>query len=278
MTARVGLVALLLAAVLAAPAQAGIVSPEDAAELAQTLADAQDEQGVCYGWDVTNNFSDTSDVGSSTSGPGVKLIPLQTTCPKGAVILQGSIDYACESCDSSDTASVSIAASVPNPPTVDDLKGLGLKAGDLTGDNDDTTLLNMVNALPLLVADRGNAPYVPYEPAKTVPAADHATGKPGSDLLRDTWIQLVLFGGLILVGPGFYFYKLGHEPKRNARAPAPPPDLAAEPERPDQPWPEPGLPAEPQPPASPQPPAEPELPADPESPPPPPSSPPPPAT
>ena len=31
-----------------------------------------------------------------------------------------------------------------NPPTVDDLEDLGLKAGDLTGDKDDTTLVNMV--------------------------------------------------------------------------------------------------------------------------------------
>jgi hypothetical protein len=265
---RVALIALLVAVALTAPAQAGIVSPEDAAELAQTLADAQDEQGVCYGWDVTNNFSDANDVGSSTNGPGSKLIPLRTTCPKGAVILQGSIDYACESCDSDDSASVSIAASLPNPPTVDDLEGLGLKAGDLTGDNDDTTLINMVEALPLLVADRGNAPYVPYETTKTVPAGDHATGKPGSDLLRDTWIQLVLFGGLIVVGPGFYFYTLAQRPKRNAQTPGPRPDLATEPERP----------VEPESPAEPASPTQPELPPEPEPPSSPPPSTPPPAT
>jgi hypothetical protein len=273
------LLAVLLVVALAAPAQAGVVSPEDAAELAQTLAEAQDEQGVCYGWNVTNNFSASSDVGSSTSGPGVALVPVRSTCPKGAVILEGDIDYACESCESSDSASVSIASSLANPPTVDDLKGLGLKAGDLTGDNDDTTLVNMVNALPLLVADRGNAPYVPYEPAKTVPAADHATDKPGSDLLRDTWIQLVLFGGLIVAGPGFYFYKRGQRPKSSAPPPVARLDFAAEPERPVQPWPEPGLAAEPDPPAEPDRPvqpwpepglaAEPEPPAEPEAPPPP---------
>jgi hypothetical protein len=223
------LFSLLLALALAAtPAQAGIVSPEDAAELAQTLADAQDEQDVCYGWSVTNNFSDSNDVGSSTGGPGVALVPLRTTCPKGAVILEGNIDYACGSCDASDTASISIASSLRDPPTVKDLEGLGLKSGDLTGDNDDTTLVNMVNALPLLVADRGNAPYVPYEEAKTVPAADHATGKPGSDLLRDSWLSLVLFGGLVLAGPAFFFYKRAQGPSRGAPAPVPRPDLAGE--------------------------------------------------
>ena len=215
---RVALLALLLATFMGAPAQAGIVSPRDAAELAQTLAEAQEDQDVCYGWNVTNNFSSSSDVGSSTSGPGVALVSLQNTCPKGAVILEGNIHYSCASCESSDSASVSIASNLANPPTVGDLERLGLKAGDLTGDKDDTTLVNMVNALPLLVADRGNAAYVEYEQTKTVPPADHATDKPGSDLLRDSWLGLLFFGGLVLAGPGFFLYKRSQQPKR----PAPP--------------------------------------------------------
>jgi hypothetical protein len=207
------LLAVLAFAVGTVPAQAGIVSPEDAAELAQTLAEAQEEQEVCYGWNVTNNFSTSSDVGSSTGGPGVPLAATQGACPKGAVILEGDIDYACGSCDSSDSASVSISSgNLANPPTVDDLEGMGLKAGDLTGDKDDTTLVNMVNALPLLVADRGNAPYVEYEQTTTVPAADHATDTPGSDLLRDSWLGLVFFGGLVLAGPGFFLYKRSQRP------------------------------------------------------------------
>lgn len=232
---RAALLALVLVAALAAPAQAGIVSPEDAAELAQNLAEAQEDQDVCYGWNVTNNFSPSSDLGSSTSGPGIALVPLQNTCPKGAVILQGDIDYACNSCESSDSASISVASTrLANPPTVGDLEGLGLKAGDLTGDNDDTTLVNMVNALPLLVADRGNAPYVAYEQTTTVPATDHATGKPGSDLLRDSWLGLLVFGGLVLAGPGFFLYKRSQQPKRSVPASEPQPALAAEPE-PDPP-------------------------------------------
>lgn len=244
--------ALLLSAAAAlsmapAIAQAGIVAPEDAAELAQTLAEAQEDQDVCYGWNVTNNFSGSPDVGSSTSGPGVALVPMQATCPNGAVILQGDIDYACNSCESSDSASVSIAsAGLKDPPTVGDLEGLGLKAGDLTGDNDDTTLVNMVNALPLLVADRGNAPYVEYEQATTVPAADHATDKPGSDLLRDSWLGLLFFGGLVLAGPGFYFYK-------RSQRPASKPAAVAAPETPPEP--EPPDPEPPAPPSQPPPPA-----------------------
>lgn len=204
---RAAALAVLLALALTAPAQAGIVSPEDAAELAQTLAEAQEEQDVCYGWSVGNDFAESEDVGSSTGGPGVALAASRSACRRGAVVLEGQIHYACGSCEDSDSARVSISSNLPDPPTVDDLKSLGLKAGALTGDKDDTTLVNMVEALPLLVADRGDAPYVEYEQAKTVPATDHATDKPGSDVLRDTWIQLVLFGGLIMAGPGFWLYK-----------------------------------------------------------------------
>jgi hypothetical protein len=148
------------------------------------------------------------------------------------VVLEGSIDYACESCESEDSASVSIRSSgMASPPTVGDLEGLGLSAGALTGDDDDTTLVNMVSALPLLVADRGNAPYVPYEQATSVPASDHATGKPGSDVLRDNWLWLVLCFALIVLGPIFYLYKRSQQPKPAAPAPpsGPPPSASGPP-------------------------------------------------
>ena len=197
--------ALVLACALAGPAQAGILAPQDAAELAQSLAEAEDEQGVCYGWNISNNFDGTPDVGSGTGGPGAIMAAPQ--CKRGWVSLDGDINYSCGSCDAPDRASVSISSSFPNPPTTDDLEALGLEAGALTGDKDDTTLINMVNALPLLVADRGLAPYMPYEQAKVVPPADHATDKPGSDFLRDAWLRLLLFGGLIVGGVTYYLYK-----------------------------------------------------------------------
>lgn len=214
---RALVLALVLAFAVAVPAHAGVLAPEDAAELAQSLAEAQEEQDVCYGWRVTNNFDGTPDVGSGTGGPGAILIPT-TACKRGYVQLEGHIEYACGSCESEDTASVSITSSFGSGPTVGDLENLGLNAGALTGDNDDTTLINMVNALPLLVADRGLAPYLAYEQATTVPATDHATNKPGSDFMRDTWLRLVLFVTLILGGLGFYLYK-----RRQVRESAPPP-------------------------------------------------------
>jgi hypothetical protein len=232
---RAIVVALLLGLALAGSAQAGVVSDEDAAELAQTLAEAQEEQDVCYGWNVTNNFSGSNDVGSSTLGPGQPLIVVgPSSCSKGSVILTGNIDYSCGSCESEDSASVSIESNLANPPTVDDLKDLGLNAGSLTGDDDDTTLINMVNALPLIVADRGNAPYVEYAATKDVPATDKATNTPGSDFIRDSWLQLVLCFGLIVGAVIVYFRKRGQsKPKRAVAPPAappPPPPAATGPE------------------------------------------------
>ncbi len=205
---------MLAVAVGAVPAQAGIVSPEDASELAQTLAEAQEDQDVCYGWNVTNNFSTSS----ATSGPrragrASRSPRRRARARRARSSSKATSSYSCGSCESSDSASVSISSgNLANPPTVDDLEDMGLKAGDLTGDNDDTTLVNMVNALPLLVADRGNAPYVEYEQTTTVPVGDHATDKPGSDLLRESWLGLVFFGGLVLAGPGFFLYKRSQRP------------------------------------------------------------------
>jgi len=224
-----------LTLIAAAPAHAQIMSPEDATDLAQSLADAQEDQDVCYGWEVSNNFGAGPDIGSSIAGPGAAMLDVGGSCKRGKVVLTGSIDYACDSCEASDSASVSIEASgMANPPTVADLEGVGLKAGDLTGDNDDTTLFNMVNALPLLVADRGNAPYVEYERATTVPAADRATNKPGSDLLRDSWIWLLLCAMLIAAAPLFFFYKRSQIPphkrtKKPDRTDAPPTSTSSEP-------------------------------------------------
>lgn len=225
MTLRAAALGVLLTLALAVPASAAIIAPEDAAELAQTLAEAQEEQDVCYGWAVGNNFDSSGDLGNSRTGPGRQLIEIAGACPKGYVVLNGYIRYACDSCESEDSASVSIDTNLPDPPTVSDLERLGLKAGDLTGEKDDTTLINMVNALPLLAAERGNAPYVAYEEAEAVPAQDHPTDKPGSDFLRDAWLKLVLFGGLVVTGPMFLLYKRGQtksaRAKRKPTRPAP---------------------------------------------------------
>jgi len=202
--------ALALALALLAPAVATagtILEPADETELAQALADAQEDQDVCYGWNVSINGV-ASDQGSSVDGPGKP--PLNVGCERFATFL-ADLTYTCDSCEGEDSGSISIDSNLPKPPTVSDLEDLGYSANDLLGDRDDLALIDMVGALPLLAAQRGNAPYVEYAPATGVPPKDGPTNSPGSDLLRDRWFGLVLFVGLMLFGPFWFFYKKGQQ-------------------------------------------------------------------
>jgi hypothetical protein len=202
----VAILVLGIALAVPVPASAGLLEPADQAELAQTLAEAEEEQDVCYGWNITNDFDGAPDQGSSQTGPGQ--LPLNIGCDR-SVVLTGNIHYACGSCEDSDSASLEIESNLPNPPTVDDLNRLGWSEGDLTGDKDDIALFNMINALPLLVAERGNAVFIPAATpeAGLITAADTPTNHPGSDFFRNAWGGLVLFGFLLLVAPVYWLYK-----------------------------------------------------------------------
>ena len=208
--ARAVIAVLACLAALAPPAAVGgvLVAGDDETDLAQTLADAQQEQGVCYGWDILVNGA-PGDRGSSLDGPGV---PLATDrCAKGYAILRAEVNYTCESCDGEDSAAFTVDSNLPRPPTRADLERLGFSAADLVGDEDDLAVIDMTGALPLLVAERGNAPFVAYERATDVPAQDKATNSPGSDLLRDRWPVLVLCLLLLLAGPAYLLYKRGQQ-------------------------------------------------------------------
>jgi hypothetical protein len=192
----------------AAGAQTPLLTPQDAADLTESLADAQAKQGVCYGYVVTINGTVT-DQGSSTGGAGRALD--RERCGRGFASLEANLVYTCETCDGEDSALVNIVSSFPDPPTTEDLEGFGLQSGDLLGEQDDTTLFNMVGALPLLVADRGLAQPVGFEAPERVAATDRPTGSPGSDFLRDAWPLLALSAFLVLMGPAYWVYK-----RRNA--------------------------------------------------------------
>jgi hypothetical protein len=192
----------LMAAAAPSAARAGLLSAADEAELAQTLAEAREEQDICYGWNVRNNFT-TNDVGSSL-GPQVELDPGR--CPR-YVVLHGYIEYTCDSCDAEDSASLQIDTNVPNPFSVRDLERLGWKQSDLLGDKDDVALFNMVDALPLLAAQHGNAPYLTPDLEGAPPAGDRATDHPGADWLRDTWKGLLVAAFFLVGGAGWWFYQ-----------------------------------------------------------------------
>lgn len=217
------LAALLFALTLAQPAAAQpLLDDGDAAELAQSLADATEEQDICYGWSVlvTDDSGGPSGIDSgSSNGPGAPIgTAIANPCER-TVELSGSIGYTCGSCESEDSSSVSVTSSFPGGPTTGDLEDLGLKGGDLKNDNGDVVLQNMVGALPLLVASKGLADPIPVEPSTVAPAAsDKPTNSPAiPDWLRDSWLPLTALLVLIIGGVIWLVQILATERQRGAR-------------------------------------------------------------
>ncbi len=217
---RVAALAAVAAAALWAPAAAlatPVLDPADAAELAQSLADATEEQGVCYGWEI-----EVDDASGGPSGPeyGSNLGPQQrfdlSQCPKYAVLV-GTIVFTSDSSDSEDASRIEVRSNLPGI-TQESLDELGYGANDsLVGDDNDTVLANMVGALPEIVADHGYAPPVPFEtPAAPVEQQGAATGRPRlSDFLRQ-WGPALLICSLLLVG-GAVWLVVGVEQRRRRR-------------------------------------------------------------
>lgn len=202
----VALLGLLLAGAPAAQALP-VLEEADAAELAQSLADATEAQGVCYGWTVQvldqSGGPSGVDVGSDK---GAGQIVDRGSCAKW-VELQGAIDFTCDSCESEDDSDVQLESNFAGAPTRADLEDLGFSGGDLKNDDNDTVLSNMVGALPLITASNGAAKPVPGLDAAEAdkPAAgDVPTGTPSTpDWLRENWLALVFFA--LLAGGGVWW-------------------------------------------------------------------------
>ncbi len=210
MTRALGTLLSALALACVAPISAvasPLLSDGDAAELAQSLAEATEEQGVCYGWNVL--VSDQSggqggiDSGSS-GGPDAPVgAAVSLDCTK-TVVLEGSVSYTCESCESEDSSSATVRSSFPGGPTTADLEQLGLDGGQLKNEDGDVVLANMVGALPIIAASKGAAG--PLEAAAlTGPtgaaATDRATGTPSTpDWLRESWLALAVCLLAIIAG------------------------------------------------------------------------------
>jgi hypothetical protein len=220
--------ALLLAAALAtlaaaAPAHAAILADEDAAELANALAEANAEQQVCYGWQFDVSDSDTGAEGGpevgSNFGPAVPVDPTRPECEKGTVVLVGSISYTSDASDFEDSARWEIQSTLPDPPRIAQLEGLGYSRDDLLGDDNDLAIINPTGALPALVAERGVAPPVPFETAAREPGVTgEPTNSPGSDFLRENG-SLLAICALLLLGGLFWLVRLlgqgrRHDPTR----------------------------------------------------------------
>lgn len=189
----------LLAFAPAAASAEPILAAEDSAELANSLAEAREEQGVCYGWfvrvDDESGGPSGDDIGSD-QGPGRQLDPTQC---REYVQLTAVINYTSESSEIEDSATIEVDETLPGTITADDLSALGYGKDELMGDEDDTTLMNMVGALPSLAAERANLKPVPFEsPEAPAPQQGQPTDSPGSDFIRKN-LALLTLGSILLV-------------------------------------------------------------------------------
>ena len=179
-----------------------VLDSADAAELAQSLAEATEDQDVCYGWKVeVTDYSGGADGVDEGSSLGVGPTAIETQCER-YVIFEADVTYTSSSSESEDYAFFSVHSNVPGAPTGSDLAAAGISESGLLGANDDQVVANAALLLPALMAERGLAEPITLEAnTQPLPAADRATGTPGSDWLRNygaplAVAALVLLGGL----------------------------------------------------------------------------------
>jgi hypothetical protein len=217
------------AVLLAAPATASadvIFDNADGEDLAATLAEAYEAQGVCYGWHVdVDNVGTFESSSGSNFGFGTRLrdTPEFSSCDT-TVEFQANIQWTSESSESEDSASYNLE-SLPQGPTTSDLNSLEIISEDgLEGDNVDIDVYKAVAALPLLAADAGVADPLEASPAPETAAEEaggQPTNSPGSDFLRQSG-GAILFGALLVLGGGvFAFWSLRSSSARRRAAAAP---------------------------------------------------------
>jgi hypothetical protein len=179
-----------------------ILEPADATELAQALAEATDDQDVCYGWEVqVTDYGGSADGTDAGSSLGVGPTAIETECERWVVFL-AAITYTSELSESEDSARFDVRSNVAGAPTSGDLVKWGISSGGLLGGNDDQVVANATLLLPALMAEKGLAPPITLEAnTQALPSGDRATGTPGSDWMRKYgaavgMATLTLIGGL----------------------------------------------------------------------------------
>ena len=225
--AGAGIAAMAAAVLLAAPATATadvIFDQADAEDLAATLDEAFQAQGVCYGWaiDVDNVGLPESSYGSNF-GANTRLSDAAEfdQCDT-TVEFQADIRWTSESSEIEDSASYRVE-SLPEGPTTADLDSLELVSEDgLVSDNVDLDVYKAVSSLPLLAADAGVAEPMEASPAPETAAQSaggEPTNSPGSDFWREAG-GAVLFSLVLLVGGGVFAFWALRSPAARRRAEA----------------------------------------------------------
>jgi hypothetical protein len=159
-----------------------VFTETDSRQLAKRLDEAYKHQGVCYGWRVNNN-----EIGSNLGvGRSAKDDP---ACQKFAELV---VDYTYNSTDeefTDVTYSIDTSAGISVRPS--DLTAIGIGRDELL-DEPVVGVTDAIGALPMLVAEKGEAPAVP---------APQEQNTSRNDTLERTiewrWVWIVLAIGLL---------------------------------------------------------------------------------
>lgn len=206
-----------------------VFDPEDAADLADQLADATAAQDVCYGWSVHVDDieirSQTQSTGSNF-GPGRSLDSAGGSC-RYRVEFTADILYARSSSDVDDSGRWSLTSTPRGGPSTADLDRLELfDEDDLTGEDPDVAVARAVAALPQLAAQAGiAAPLIAAPASSTPPDVGSLSDNPGPDYLRRAGGLLAVGAVLLVSGVAFGVFALRSSRSRGDPAPpqAPPP-------------------------------------------------------
>lgn len=199
--------ATLALVLLAAPASAEnpVLDAEGDADVAASLAEATEVQGVCYGYELRvddqDSFVYSGTFASSSLGAGQRASAADPRCNGEVVELVASMTYTSSFSESEDFAEWRLSSTLPQL-TIDDLEDLGLQAGDLLDDGrSERALLNAVLALPRLAAEQaGKAPVVLEPNTAALPSDARPTNTPGSDWLRENSAMLGFCVLLVVAG------------------------------------------------------------------------------
>lgn len=200
---------------LAGPASAEnpLLDAEGDADVAASLAEATEVQGVCYGYSLDVFDQDTGvfggSFGASSLGAGVRANGADPACPGGVVELLAQISYTSAYSELEDSAAWTVASTLPEV-TIADVESLGLSAGDLLDDGkNERVLLNAVLALPRIAAEQAGKPPVVLEPnTAALPSGARPTGTPGSDWLRENAAPLGFCVLLVVAGSAVFALSL----------------------------------------------------------------------
>jgi hypothetical protein len=201
-----------------------LLDAADRVELAQALAEATEESGVCFGYEVQLGGNTET---LTNAGPD-KLPETATGCPKGSVELDVNIIYTAESSESNDSASFRIDTDVPGLTSSAALRRLkdltGIDDDDFLGDKDDLALRNATAALPLLLDGATPAELPAASTTASAPNGDRLTNPPASDWIRAHGLGIgiafaVLLLAVILIVGGIIARRQAGQPKRPLRPP-----------------------------------------------------------